>query len=55
MAAQRAASALPASISWHAVYRRWRAASVAASMSASIAWTIWSSPIGLPNWRRCVA
>ena len=39
------ASGAPASISWQAVYSSWRAASVAASMSASIAWTIWRSPI----------
>ena len=55
MAAQRAASGAPASISAQAVYSSCRAASVAASMSASIAWIICSSPIGLPNWRRSFA
>ena len=42
----------PASISTQALYRSWRAASVPASMSASIAPTIWNSPMRWPNCLR---
>ena len=51
IADHRLASGEPASISTQALYRSWRADSVAASMSASIAPTIWRSPIRWPNWR----
>ena len=45
----------PASLSREAFSTIARAAKASASLSASMAWIIWKSAMGLPNWRRSEA